>query len=284
MTTTIDRDLAECLERLKTKDRIHYRDAVHRLKRRGEEGFRAFMAAMRDADEFEGMYLIEAAIEIGAEIVPFLVAEMNALNSAVKGYCLAALGEIRDARAIPALPGAFADPDPYVRLACLQAMSKFPPGTFRRTLIAGLDDPDRRVRGFAAGLCGDGREAEAAPALILLLAEEDPDIRAISARSLGKIGSPEAVPALARLIDDASPIVASSAVLALGDIHAAGCFEPVRRSLRHAHELVRSSAVKALGRLRDPRGASELKSLPEDPNAIVRDLVRDTLSFLESEA
>lgn len=279
-----DHDLEECLERLKTKDRIHYREAVNRLKRHGAEGFRAFMAAMRDADEFEGMYLIEAAIEIGPEIVPFLIEEMGALNCAVKGYCLAALGELRDPRAIPALPGAFEDPDPFVRQAALQAMSKFPAGTFRRTLLSALDDPDRRVRGFAAGLVGDAREAEATRSLILLVAEEDPDIRAIAARSLGKIGSAEAVPALTRLVEDASPIVASSAVLALSDIRAENCYEPVRRSLRHAHELVRGSAVKAIGRLRDPRGAADLSPLENDPNPIVRELVRDTLHFLESEA
>lgn len=275
-------EIENCLHRLRTKDRFRWMDSIRLLQESGEEGLRRFVDALRDADEFEGMYLLNAAVEIGPPVVPWLLDELASLSSTTRCYAVAALGEIGDPAGRDGLHGVRSDPDPLVRLAVLQAMDKMDPAYFQADIREALNDPDTQVRGYAAGIVGSRRDHGAAPYLLLLCREDDPELRAVAARSLGKLGDPAAAAQLARLTEDPASIVVSAALLALGDLKAAESFAAIQARLHSPQDLIRATAVKALGRLRDPQALPLLREMQsENPEGMIAELLRDTITFLE---
>ncbi|MBI5360755.1 MAG: HEAT repeat domain-containing protein [Planctomycetes bacterium] len=73
-----------------------------------------------------------------------------------------------------------------------------------KNLMAGLSDPDQRVKLWAALALGELRVKEAVPKLttILLDTEEEIHPRDKAARALEKIGDPSAIPALEKIVKD----------------------------------------------------------------------------------
>jgi Cyclic nucleotide-binding domain/HEAT repeats/TLC ATP/ADP transporter len=181
--------------------------------------------------------------------------------------------------------------------------------------VAGLADPDVRVRRVSAHVLGDVEGPEVAAALAEGLHDDDPEVRATAARSLAKVGSEDSVAQILERSTDPEPLVRLAAVEALGALgvqaeaasHAMGPMmhdEDPQVRARSAAVLVRitgdlgaietllelaaaddasirAGAFRAMRGLRTPRLAEAARSGMEDPAAAARAEAARALATLD---
>ena len=166
---------------------------------------------LRDRDEFVRR---EAAYALGltrgtAALDALAAAVETDKQPAVRGAAAVALGQIGDARAVPALTGALSRRLPA-------------PGFFNRLRRRRVEE-DEFVRRAAAVSLGQIGSRLAVPALVQTLSDERApgDVRREAARALGLTGDPAAVPALRRVLADKDPYLSRIALDALRRIEPA---------------------------------------------------------------
>ena len=111
----------------------------------------------------------------------------------VRGGAAAALGRIRDARAVPVLLPLVADPSESVRFDVLYALGQIGDSSAVDSLMGALDDPSHLVHCAAAGSLGVIRSQEARPVLREMLADGNGSCRLEAAGALVKIGVDETI-------------------------------------------------------------------------------------------
>lgn len=157
----------------------------------------------------------EAAYAEGRTRRPLAVENLIALlasdkEAGVRGAAAVALGEIGDARAVPALSAALGR-----RISASGILNR---ATFRKS------EENDFVRRAAAIALGEIKSRDGVPALVAALTNEraGDDVRRESARALGLIGDPTAAPALRAALTARDPYLSQIADEALKRIEPSG--------------------------------------------------------------
>ncbi|KAF5062082.1 HEAT repeat [anaerobic digester metagenome] len=167
---------------------------------------------------------------------------------AVRHLAAAALGELRDPVALPALVAALQGPDEEgVRWRAAEALVKLGSCALDNLIVlAAHDDPD--VRWKACVSLGEIGDVRAAPALVDRLADHDRFVRTRAVSALVRLGSP-ALPLLTIALEDPDVRVRVGAADVLGQIGDAAAIEGLLIAIKDPVESVRRSAAVALLRL-----------------------------------
>lgn len=117
------------------------------------------------------------------------IVEDSNQGKATRMKAAAALGKIKDERAIASLVIAFNGEDPNVRQAALSALAEFSSEESRTAVLSGLRDSSLLVRSVACKACGKLRLQEAVPAL-KYKAQNDPEkaVKSEALKALAEIG------------------------------------------------------------------------------------------------
>ena len=188
----------------------------------------------------------------GAE-VEILARDLEDRDPAMRDRAARALGDLRDARAIPALIAALADG--RVGRGAVWALTQFTDPRLVAPLVGALSLPDATARALAAGKLAELGDRAAVRGLIATLADEDEHVREEAARALGRLGDPAALePLLGALRDDRGDHVREEAAGALGALGADDerCVEALRAAQEDRHVMVRRAAAEALAALGRP--------------------------------
>ena len=120
------------------------------------------------------------------------------------------------------------------------------------SLLQKLDDPDPFVRVAAVQALGEIRQDRSLFSLCGCLTDENLYVRGYAAEALGKIGHLDTGYALEQLsaaLDDPSPYVRSMMALALGELQDKRAINTVRKLLQDEDETVRKMAAWALTKI-----------------------------------
>lgn len=193
---------------------------------------------------------------------------------AVREDAAAALGRLKDARAVMPLTVLLRDEDRAVRQAAIGALTSIGEPAVE-ALGRCLNEESLQVQEAASEILagiGDGRVFDP---LVKALGSTDWIVRMHAIKALGRIGEPEAVPALVPLLQDKVKAVREEAAGALAAIGTASIPSLVQ-ALRHEEWLVRLHAVEALGKLKSPDAVEPLlfALFNDHDSAIKEDVVR----------
>jgi HEAT repeat protein len=180
----------------------------------------------------------------------------------VRSYLVAALGQLRDPRALPVLKRLVDDPDPETRFNAVVALGDLGDAAAVPTLIAAMDSEDAGVRIAAAGVLGGLRDPRAIPRLEQALHDSREDVRWNAACALSRLGKLSAVDQLLRMLDREY-------------------LERVPEATREQQEQAMLQAILALQRLEARQAVPALQSLREgDPSPAVRQAAAEALKTL----
>jgi HEAT repeat protein len=197
--------------------------------------FRELVSLLAVADNGVSGRAYAILVEIGEPAIPFLAERIAAADNEQREHVIAALGNLKVARAVPEIARVLAD----------------------RKLGR------RYIAAWALGQIG---APEGVPALVAALDDDDAEVRKHATRSLIKLNQ-AAVPALIDALPKASPRAEAGAVRALGDIADPRALEPL---LARAEGPNRPEVILALGKLKDRRAESALIGGLVDPDWRVR--------------
>ena len=111
------------------------------------------------------------------------------------------------------------EPDPLVRRAIQESISKLSTPLARDVLIAGLNDDDLDVRLTCCRALGQRSDPSVISVLATALATEDQlDVRLAAIDALGQIKSPQSVAALGKAVNDRDPALQYAGVQALKSV------------------------------------------------------------------
>ncbi len=143
----------------------------------------------------------KALARIGAPkaVEPMIARLDQGLMWAYEDAVLLALGEFRDARAIPTLIEHLTSTHSNVDRAAATALDKIGPAIVG-PLIETLGSPYAAARRWAAQLLGYRHDASAVDALCERLTDDDNNVRLVSAEALAAIGDPRAIEPLSKAL------------------------------------------------------------------------------------
>jgi HEAT repeat protein len=210
-------------------------------------------------------------------VVDALVAALRDGNATVRAAALRSLVTVanacEDAKVSMDEPlrAAMADPDPEVRLAFLQLVSRL--GTDDRiAAIAGLlGDDDERVRSDALLRLAETGASNAFDRIAGEARSARSDVRAGAAAMLGTSAEPRFAPLLLELLNDNSDTVRAAAADALGRLRAAESEAALLKALGDKFERVRLAAMLALARCGAKPAADALIPLTKSDDPAVAD-------------
>jgi HEAT repeat protein len=226
----------------------------------------ALMRALGDPEWRVAMGAADALGAIGdRSVVPELMrmASTGAVGNE-RQFSISALGQLHDARAVPTVILALADPDTLVRRNAAQVLGELKAGTAVDALLVALADPRFGYRGCAArslGLIGDVRAFEAMRDF--LVAEPDQYQASGAAEGLGLLGDRRAVPVLLPFIRDPRFYVAQPAIDSLGMLRDPAAVDALCALASDAKVIydLRRDAISALGEIGDPRALDTVSRL-----------------------
>jgi HEAT repeat protein len=191
---------------------------------------------------------------------------------------LRALGQIRNAEAVPRLLQFLTDKRKELRFAGVEALGSIRAAAAVRPLMGVLVDPDRNLRRAAAESLGSIADPQAVPPLLLALEDDHWSVRCAAAAALARIRSPKATQALLARLGDEDLTVRRAVVSALGEIGDARAAGPLVQLLGDPG--LETSALEALRRM----GAASLPELERAfaaSSAESRRLIVDLVGKLE---
>jgi HEAT repeat protein len=233
---------------------------------------RELVVRFGDPDPAVAQQAWEAAVRIGAPVVPACLGALAAKDrnigehaagalgalqakEAVDGLIAAlarpdfrryaaawALGEIADVRAIPALVRALGDTDPETRKFAARSLTKFGP-LASDALLAALADPSAPVRRYAVRALGQIQERRAVEPLLALEGQVDLDVLLWA---FGRLGDLRGLPVLERAAGAADWKVRLAAVQGLGDLADLAAVPVLKRALADPEWIVREWAARGL--------------------------------------
>jgi HEAT repeat protein len=218
-----------------------------------------------DADEANRMLAISLAARSGTtEAMRGIIGTLVDPLPAVRRAGAAALADLRDHEAIPALTQALTDPDAEVREEAILALSALDDERVLEPLIDGLKDPEERVRQVA----GDALIRWNSPAVARRLVESltSPALRRPASELLARMGT-SAVDPLVDLLREGHPELAATVGVTLERLVGRDVFLQRLGSMDPADRL---GAVEALGALGGPEAVEGLTRALSDPNENIR--------------
>jgi HEAT repeat protein len=189
-----------------------------------------------------------------------------------------ALGQIGDARAVPALIAALEDAELYVQIEAAHALGLIGDARAGNPLASVLRSQVAELRDTAVeALARLG--AAPVPALLDLLDRSKFSTREAAARALGVIGALEAVPSLIAALNDPDSQVRKAVVDSLAKIEKKA--EPLLiAALRDPCVSVRLASANALGKIKDPCAIMPLVEASKDASPDVREAAWQALAAL----
>lgn len=247
----------------------------------GRAAIRPLMVALRKHDLHVKGWREEvgqtawALAEVGSPAVPALMRALLDPKVKVREGAAAALGEIRDLRAVNPLIKRLTYPMWRVRWQSAIALGKIgDPRAVEPLISVLLSDHDPRVRDQAARALWKLEDRRAVSPLISALKDPDPHVRWAAAGALGAIGDRRAVIPLCELLRHHAESSKwwegvggpANALGRLGDTRAV---KPLIGALKHPHGETRWGAALALGKLKDRRAVKPLIAVlkSRDPRA-----------------
>lgn len=183
--------------------------AADALGKLGREALDQLLTTLKDPNRDVRIGVIEALGEIkDARAVPTLLPLLTDESTEVRWATAVALGEIGDVAAIPHLVGALRDTHEYVRYGAAIALEKMgwqpSDDTERAYLYLGKQEWEKL----------ESLKENAIKPLVRALKDENVDVRMKVVELLGRIGSPHSLSAVIRSLSDENPDVRWKAVLA----------------------------------------------------------------------
>ncbi len=178
---------------------------------------REMVAALAGLPVFQKRY---AASVLGALRDPETTQPLIDVLSIIRGEAAAALGEIGDPAAVPALVDAYGEASSEQRRTIIQSLGKIGDETGVTTIMTGLRDAEKRVRVAAAESLKSFNSPDVVNALETALSDENPKVRVEAVKSLsalGNTGDHAAQCAVLAALKDQDPGVRGAAVVALGN-------------------------------------------------------------------
>ncbi|MEX5217771.1 MAG: HEAT repeat domain-containing protein [Nitrospira sp.] len=212
--------------------------------------------------------------ELVADPVVEQIAALQDEDWAVREDAAAALGRLKDVRAVLPLTVLLRDEDRAVRQAAIGALLSLGEPAVE-ALGHCLAETPLQVQEAASEILAGIGDARVFDPLVKSLVSPDWIVRMHAAKALGRIGDPRAVPSLVPLLQDKVKAVREETAGALAAIGAASIPSLVQ-ALRHEEWLVRLHAVEALGKLKSPDAVEPLLfALFNDRDSAIReDVVR----------
>lgn len=254
----------------------------------------ALVRALDDTDNLVRARAAAALGEIGPDAraaVPPLVRSLAEGNSPLRAAAARALGKI-GAPADQALPGLRAlirDEDGEVRAQAVFALGQIGLSDGSgRILLDAFADPDPQVRSAAVEAVGNHPElGEAGRATLLgALTDSNPEVRGQVAKALSGLAgaAPDVVEGLCRLLQDDNAQVQASAAQALGKLgpeaSAAGPF--LLQTLRTGEAAVREQALRAVVLIQPPEAVQAFSVGLKDAQEEIRKLASAGLMKAEA--
>jgi len=187
---------------------------------------------------------------IGSPAAPYLIAAMRGDDPEVAYRAALTLGDIHDARVVPALLEGLKSSDWHLRTACAKSLGTQKNVEATIPLIAATADPEDAVRRAAAIALGHIGDPAAVDALAALLYDTYV-VRYSAAIALASIGRP-ALPALEKSLQSGNPEVVIAALQAIGGIPCEESVHAVIPLLASGDWAVRGAAALALRRIGTP--------------------------------
>jgi len=198
------------------------------------------------------------------------IAALRDEDWAVREEAAAALGKLRDPRAVYALIGILRDEDRSVRDAAVGALTAIGEAAVE-PVAACLADPDLNVQEAAACILERIADHRVTGMLVTALGSADWIVRAHAARALGRISDAGYAEALIPLLHDSVKAVREDAAAGLAGIGKAAV-PALLQALSHADWVVRLHAVEALGKIKSADAVLPLLGvLFNDRDAAVRE-------------
>jgi HEAT repeat protein len=195
-----------------------------------------------------------AALEaLGPGIAQALEGRLERLSPPARLTALAALARVGQARAIPEIAAAAADP--ALRVPAIEALGRSRSAAAVPPLVPLLDHPEPDVSGLAAAALAELARAPALRAEVLAWARPAGEVRVPAAllRLLGQVGDGADLPLVRRGLREPRPAARTASAHALGALAARGeVGDPPPEAidaLDDPHPAVRAAAAGALGEL-----------------------------------
>jgi HEAT repeat protein len=147
------------------------------------------------------------------------------------------------------------EPDPLVRAAIVETITKFNTPLAGQVLMAGLGDNDPIVRRKCCHGLGEKAQLTAIEPLARVLREDgDPDVRLAATKALGRLESPEAIKALTTALQDRDPAMQFAAMQSVKQLSGEDFGGDVRAYLQYAQgesPAVKEREISVAERLRE---------------------------------
>jgi HEAT repeat protein/ATP/ADP translocase len=198
-------------------------------------------------------------------------------------YDVEAFAGIReDAAAVSVAVAGLSDPDPRVRRIAAEILGQLRNPELVTSLQAALDDVDADVRAAALRSLGHVRDPTAVPDVVRRLADVDPAVRLAAAQVTRALDGP--VAALGPLLDDPDPTVRAEAAASLLALDGSGRPGSVLEQLSSNDDpRLRRIAVRALGHVRSAETCRLVVTHLGDPDPSVRGVAADCLGTMDPE-
>jgi len=275
-----DRAVPGLIRCLDTEDRVLLETAVEALGRCGDRRATGPLSELVRvlSDDSIGCVAAAALGELGdPEAIPALIHVHEHGDEANQAEARLALDRVPGGR--EALRAGLRDASSDRRQTALDALGSLGETDDVASVAAALEDPDQDVRARAARALGDIGDASAGDSLARALADPASDVRIAAAAAAGQLPDQVALDLLARAIEDPMLYVRRSAALGAAAALSPGRFALLARAASDPEASVRAAAVRALGGYAFPREANErpeegaltaLRSAIQDPDPQVR--------------
>ncbi len=227
-----------------------------------------------DPSEMVRIEAIRASARLEAlELVPDLLAHLDADTRYVQAEVLRALVTLRSEAAIEPLIDRIGDPSPWMRGLALEALARQDPDGFW-LLLSGIGaDPAWEVRRRMAGLFAVLKGERSTQLLVEMLEDEDGRVRASALRSLLALSPETAASHSIRHLAGPDPFERVAAAEALSAARAKDAFAPLEQAFLAEKEddpRVRAALLRALSNL-DPEKARPIaEGALDDPSYFLR--------------
>lgn len=247
----------------------------------------ALTKALREGTRQERLDVLR---EMGASAFDPLNATLHSADAGLRRTAATMLGDLRDARAVPALIEALEhDSEGEVRLWAAYSLRSMPDTRSIEPLLNALSDTDAGMRETVIRTLGTLLESFESPralnAIHAALHDDDWGTRQSAAEMLLRIGEDESGEAEGLLLADLSSVDgeialgAAWSLLELGDERA---FDTLVKLLGHRAESIAGMAAHGLGLLGDERAIVPLEAATRSTNEHISEAAHNALRRLKS--
>jgi HEAT repeat protein len=266
-------DVQRMIERLASPDPKEQAKAAELLGQIGPAASDALLSALDHANR-SVRYRAVAALGRMKEVraVQPLIIRLKDEDEDVRAQAAEALANIREPRAIEPLVATLGDQS-WVRVHAEEALAHYGKPAVE-PLIKALKEDNPNVRASAAKVLGRIKDPRAINPLMVALMDKDENVRMWAAAAFRQMKDPRAVERLLDLLNDRSQDVCIEAARALANLKDTRAVEPLLAAFKN--DLERSfwgaagEAALALGKIRDDRAFKPLTDALNHPDIAVR--------------